>query len=261
MEATEIAAGAPDSGPRDAAVILRRGGRYKPEIRIEQLNGSRVTVKDFAPCGRWFRWLIGRWLVGRECRAYRAAAGIDGVPRLIDRLGRYALAIEYVDGRPCTDLSRDELPQDFWDQLNRIVTRLHERRMAHGDLKTLDNVLIGHDGCVHLTDFSSAVISPAHPLHRLVFPFIRDDDRRAIIKIKLELDPDTVTEQESRFLRERPLAERLFRWGRVPLRRLAKRLGGPASEAGQAAGLGAGSLGSGESVADGDGPQPTGSAT
>jgi serine/threonine protein kinase len=229
-EAMDTVAKAAHGDPVGEVVVLRHGGRYKPEIRIEQLNGSRVTVKDFAPCGRWFRWLIARWLVVRECRAYRAAAGIDGVPRLIDRLGPYALALEYVDGRPCDELPRDQLPGDFWEQLSRIVAQLHDHGMAHGDLKTLDNVLIGHDGCVHLTDFSSAVISPASLLHRLVFPFMRDDDRRAIIKIKLELAPDCVTEQESRFLRDRPLVERLFRWVRVPLRRLAKRLGGPAAE-------------------------------
>ncbi len=249
------------SGSAGEVFVLRRGGLYKPEIRIEQLNGSRVTVKDFAPCGRWFRWLIARWLVMRECNAYRAAAGIDGVPRLVDRLGPYALAIEYVDGRPCTELSRDQLPGDFWEQLNRIVTRLHEQGMAHGDLKTLDNVLIGHDGSVHLTDFSSAAISAAHLLHRLVFPFMRDDDRRAIIKIKLELDPDTVSEEESRFLRNRPLVERLFRWVRVPLRKLAKRLGGSASGPAQPAGFSADSPGGGDAPTDGDGPQPTSSPT
>ncbi len=210
-------------------IVLRHGGRHKPEIRIEQLNGSRVTVKDFSPCGRWFRWLFGRWLVTRECSAYRAASGIAGVPELVDRLGPYALAIEYIDGQPCTELRHDGLPADFWEQLGRIIGQLHEHGVAHGDLKTFENVLIGRDGRVYLTDFSSAILPRTSLLHRLVFPFVRDDDQRAIIKIKLGLAPDTVSDDEHRFLNERPLVERVFRWFRVPLRMLIKRLGGPSS--------------------------------
>ena len=80
-------------------------------------------------------------------------------------------------------------------------------------------------------DFNSAVIRRG-PIQRIVFPYVSADDRRAIIKAKLELQPELVTPEELAFLNERPWAERAFRRLRRPIRRLAKWLGGKPTEPG-----------------------------
>jgi len=209
---------------------VRRGGAYKPEIRLETIDGALTLVKDFSVCGRWFRWLIGRWLVGRECRVLEAAAGVPGVPRLVARLSPYAIAVEHV-GRSIAVMEPDELPANLWPDLERTIDELHRRGIAHADLKTMENILIDRTGAVHVVDFNSAVMRRG-PIQRIVFPYVSADDRRAIIKAKLELQPDVVTPEELEFLNERPWAEHAFRRLRRPIRRFAKWLGGKPAEPG-----------------------------
>jgi hypothetical protein len=215
-----------DQRPR----LIRRGAPYKPQVRLETIDGTRALVKDFSGCGRWFRWLIGRWLVGRECAALEAAQGVPGVPRLVARLSPYALAVEHV-GRSIAVMEPDELPPSLWPDLERLIDALHQRGIAHADLKTLENILVDEQGVVHVVDFNSAVLS-AGPLQRFLFRHLSADDKRAIIKAKLELQPELVSDQELAFLGQRSWLERFFRRVRRPIRLFAKRLGGRATEPG-----------------------------
>ena len=78
---------------------LIKGKTMKADIFIASVRGSRFVVKDFGKKGFLERNLVGRIVVGRELRAYRALAGIDGLPAHYKRLGPYAIAIEYLEGR------------------------------------------------------------------------------------------------------------------------------------------------------------------
>ena len=211
----------------DHAVIrLREGGDYKPEIRVESIDGMRMLVKDYRSCGAWFRRLFARWLVTREFEAYCAARGLPGVASVVRRPGPYVLAIEYVEAEPCTELDELELPEDFWQQLTHIVGSLHARRIAHGDLKTLENILVTREGEVRLVDFSSAAYSWVDPIHLVGYPTLRRDDRRAIVKAKLLLAPERVTGEDLAVWEHRLAIERLFRRLRERVRPLIKALGG-----------------------------------
>ena len=206
--------------------ILRPGGQVKPEVRTEVRDGITYLVKDYAPCGAGFRFFMGRWFVRREHAALREAEGILGIPSNARRFGPYSLGYEFIPATPCAELPEEKLPGTFWDDLSRIIDDLHARRIAHGDLKTLENVLVGDDGHVYLIDLTAAVVRRKGPLHILLYPYISHDDRRAVIKAKLILAPEIVTDAEREFLAYQSPAERFFRWGRRPFRKAAKWLGG-----------------------------------
>lgn len=207
-------------------LVLRPGGRYKPEIRVDAIDGTPMLVKDYRPCGALFRLLFGRWLVTREFEAYCAARGIPGVSSNVRRLDPYALAVEYVSARPYARLGRRPLPESFWMDLTRIVDSLHARHIAHGDLKTRENILVTDDGSVRLVDFSSAAYSRVDLVHLICYPHLREDDRRSIVKAKLQVAPQLVTEGDLALWERRSAIERLFRWAREYVRPVIKRLGG-----------------------------------
>lgn len=210
----------------DPPLVLRLGGRYKPEIRVQAIDDTPMLVKDYRPCGVLFRLLFGRWLVTREFEAYCAARGIPGVSSHVQRLDPYALAIEYVSAQPYARLHGRPLSESFWTDLTRIVDSLHARHIAHGDLKTQENILVTDDGSVRLIDFSSAAYSRVDLVHLICYPHLREDDRRSIVKAKLQVAPELVTEEDLVLWERRSAVERLFRWAREYVRPVIKFLGG-----------------------------------
>jgi len=216
----------PRQSPPPSAAALRRGRQARPDIRREVVHGRAAVVKDYGRCGPLFRLVFGRWLVGRECRAYRLLAGVPGVPELIGRQGPYALAVEHVEAVPYHQLPADELPADFFERLGRLVADLHARGVAHGDLKMPHNVLVDRQGQPYVVDLTAAVRREASPFHRWFFRVIAHDDLRAIYKLQEIVRPGSLTAEERAVLEHRGRLERAFRWLRSYARPAIKRLGG-----------------------------------
>ena len=145
-------------------------------------------VKDFAGRAPWLRATLGRGLVARELRAYRALAGHPNVPRLLGRAGPYGLAIEYRPGRRLSRQRAAELPADFLAQLARAVGEIHARGVVHLDLRHRSNVLVGADGEPILIDFASAVcLRPERGLERVLLRALAWLDERALAKWRAKL--------------------------------------------------------------------------
>jgi len=145
-------------------------------------------VKDFAGRAPWLRATLGRWLVARELRAYRALAGHPDVPRLIGRTGPCGFAIEHRPGRPLSRQRAAELPADFVARLERAVGEMHARGVVHLDLRHRSNVLVGDDGGPILIDFASAVcLRPGRWPDRVLLRWLARLDERALAKWRAKL--------------------------------------------------------------------------
>lgn len=120
-------------------------------------GGRRLVVKDFAGSPVWARATWGRWLVGRELRAYRRLRGHPQVPRLLGRVDAWAFAVEYRPGRRLSRGLAGELAPDFLPRLEAAVRAMHERGVVHLDLRHRSNVLVDASGEPVLLDFASAV--------------------------------------------------------------------------------------------------------
>jgi hypothetical protein len=161
--------------------LLQPGGSRRPAIRLVELDGRRVVVKDFGGCAPWVRATLGRWLVGRELRAYRALAGHPSVPRLLARVDGCAFVLEYRPGRHLSRRVRPSLPPDFVARLEEAVAEMHRRGVVHLDLRHRDNVLVDESGAPVLLDFASALHLPGSIGRALLAPLARID-RRALDK-------------------------------------------------------------------------------
>lgn len=140
--------------------VLNRGGWANPDVLLIELDeGRRVVVKDYRPRSRLVRSTFGRWVLGREARAYRRLAGVRGVPRLLGRVDELALAIEYRPGRYLTRSLAGRLPDGFVAELREIIEEMHARGVVHLDLRHRSNVLADGEGHPVLIDFASAVFA------------------------------------------------------------------------------------------------------
>ena len=207
--------------------ILRSPSSTRPTLWAVEENGSRAVVKDFSRNGFLFRNVIGRFLIWRENKAYRRLRGLEGVPRFYNVIDGLAIVVEEISGGNIEGLERENpLEETFFHDLRRLVERVHDRGLAHCDLKRAPNVLIGENGKPYIVDWSASVSKSEFrffPLNNIYKRFLTDDFN-AITKIKLTHIPDSVSPEEKRRYYYRSKGEKLIRTIRDRLRELLQKV-------------------------------------
>ncbi len=174
---------------------LCRGGPWKADLSLLVLRGERAVLKDFSAKSLLVR-LIGRAQVARESRVYGTLAGVTGVPPLLARPSRESLLIGFVDGRR---LSKERGSADaaaLAERLSGLVDAIHERGVAHVDLRGRDNILVDGARRLWVLDFGASWLRGSGPLSRWLFALGRFIDRAAVLKWRLLLAPEGVGPRE-----------------------------------------------------------------
>lgn len=181
-------------------------------------------IKDYGDRPGWWRMTLGRYLLARECAAYRRLQGIPGIPALAGFIDPWAIATGFVEGRDLSLLRRGSVSANFFARLLDLLDSIHRAGVAQGDLHHRD-VIMGLSGDPFLVDFSTAVFcSPtAWGIRRRLFEAACASDRRAALKLKNRHVPDALTAEERQVLDHDPAWHRLGKAVRGLL--LAKRKG------------------------------------
>jgi hypothetical protein len=161
-------------------------------VTLVESSDGPIVVKDFAARPWPIRGLLGPWHLDREERAYARLRAVAGVPGLVGRIDRQAIAIEYVAGPTLAAKRPGDLPASFFDRLDAIVASMHAAGVAHADLHRHD-VLVGPDGGPRIVDFSTAVVPGPRPgpFARLFFHQACRADLRSAAKLRHRLLPGT----------------------------------------------------------------------
>ena len=137
---------------------LLHGGRWgNADISLFRKNGESWVVKDFRHCPPGVRHTWGICMAGRELSALRRLSGIPGFPQDAFRLDRYAIAYRFVPGNEIGQGDPDLLTPGFFESLESLVERMHERDIAHLDIRTGGNVLVTEEASPLILDFQSHV--------------------------------------------------------------------------------------------------------
>ena len=207
--------------------ILREASSTRPALWIAEEDGERAVVKDYRANGFLYRNAVGRFLVWREKRAYERLAGVPGIPRFYGVLDGPALVIEAIEGRSLEDLEKAErLPRDFFDALRSLVEKVHQRGLAHCDLKRAPNILVGEDGLPYIVDWSAAISEKefrGYPLNPIYRRFLLDDFN-AVTKVQLRHCPEHVTPLQRQQYLYRSGPERAVRAVRDRLRAILQKV-------------------------------------
>ncbi|MBN1832133.1 MAG: hypothetical protein JW896_08475 [Deltaproteobacteria bacterium] len=184
-------------------------------------------VKDFSPNRSLYRNIVGRFLVWRESKAYKRLAGLQGVPRFFRSIDGIALILEEIPGNNIEEVEKKEiLPKEFFEELRRLVERIHKRGLAHCDMKRAPNILLGHNGKPYIVDWSASISKTEcrlFPLNLLYRRFLLDDFN-AITKIQLRHCPENVTPEDKSHYDHRSRSEKLIRSIRNKARALLQKI-------------------------------------
>ena len=194
-----------DEAASNLEKVLIKGKSLKADVFITRFRGQRFVIKDFGKKGFIERNLVGRMVIGREIRAYRALCGVEGIPSQFKRLSPFSIAIEYLEGRDLGGIVRGEIGPGIIRQFEDIIEELHERGWVHLDLQRRSNILLV-GGKVFVVDLASAIHPGSLPLvGRCLTGLLGFADRLSLIKMKSIYAPELMTARERQWLRLRNL--------------------------------------------------------
>jgi len=183
------------------SVRLTKGHFGKPDLNQVEVGGFSYMVKDAREEKFFLRWTLGLWLIHKEWKIYSRLVGIKGIPRPIERIDRFAFAIEFIPGRPI--LRGEPLPSSFFTNLESVLGQIHARGVVHMDLRHKGNILISEKGEPFLIDFNSSfAFKEKGILRRYLFPLLRWVDYGGLLKLKKRISPSFLTPDETAFLRK-----------------------------------------------------------
>lgn len=174
------------------------GRGYQGSIRAGQVRDQSILIKSAAGTGLT-AWL-NRWMLRREYEIYRRLQGVSGIPRCYGFFLDRHLVLEHVDAqtmRQTTINDRDA----FFQEMFEIVESLHERGVAHGDLKRKDNILVTRDSRPCLIDFGVSVYRKPgfHPFNHFRHSFSHQHDYNAWLKHKYNRDYANMSPEDAEY--------------------------------------------------------------
>lgn len=170
---------------------------------------------------------IGRLHSWHESAVFQDVDDIETVPAFMGRYGSYGLVHEFIEGH---ELARGEhVPDDFFDRLQEGLDEVHRRGMAYVDLEKPENVLVGSDGTPYLFDFQISYRWPFKyggnwPPFRWILSRLQASDRYHLTKLRRRCRPDSMSAEEIKASKRRPVHIRMYGKLTRPITRLRRRI-------------------------------------
>ncbi len=173
---------------------------YQGTIHTGQVGEHKILIKSAA--GRGLAAWLNRFMLRREYLIYERLAGISGIPRCFGYfMGRY-LVLENVDAQTLRDGTISDRAGYFVEMLA-IIEAIHERGIAHGDLKRKENVLVSRDSRPCLIDFGVSVFRKPgfHPFNHFRHDFSHQHDFNAWVKHKYNRNYQEISPEDAKYYR------------------------------------------------------------
>ena len=130
----------------------------------------------------WWSKSINRWSIRHEFKIYEILENLDGIPKCYGLTKDGSLVLEYIDGESYRSKQFELDGNDqFFSSLLELIKSMHDKGVAHGDLKRKDNLLVGGDLNPYLIDFGTALIKENRSglFKKIIFNFLKKTDLNA----------------------------------------------------------------------------------
>lgn len=197
-----------------ATVTHRKAHGSRPDVLQINIEDDEAVLKDYTNSDTWFRRLLAPLLVMRELRSLKKLDGVTGVPRLYHVYNRHAFLMESIPCAPASQIKKGVLNADFFDRMNLVLDEIHQKGVAHCDLRSAGNTLVTEGHQPWLVDFVASIHQSRkwNFIGRWIFDQFVDADYGAVLKLKNRLAPQLLTADELNKLEHpRSLVERIGR--------------------------------------------------
>lgn len=207
---------------------LRKGKPWQPDLYLIRHGAREAIVKDYLKKKRIYRFFVGLPAIYREAYIYKKLEGLPGIPKFIGKVDRYALIVEYIRGKDASKCNKGELPVSFFLQLREIIDEVHRRNIVLCDMRNNRNILVTEDQRPCLIDFSTAFERGfrVNILRNFLFNTFYQDDLLGIAKLKKQIAPHLMTDDEKKKLEEGLFLQKEAIFIRDHLRRVIRNLVG-----------------------------------
>jgi len=183
-------------------LIHAANSETQANIWLVKYNNQEYILRDYSGKRWWFHRILCRWAISRELLAFKKLQGVRGIPQFIKSLSSDQYLIEYIPSTPLAKFGSG-LDSSFFEQLKWIVCEMHQRGVAHGDLRKT-NILVTPDHSPYVIDFTTACWD--HPFFfKLLFKYFCYLDFRRIAKAKWKILPEEITDEERHYLTDRAI--------------------------------------------------------
>lgn len=193
-----------------ATRYFKQGGSTEPEVALVNVGQAWAIFKDYARTPGWFGRVIAPTLLWREASALRRLSGLTGIPRLYRQLDARGLLMEYL---PAVPWPQAKPPTVAYERLAVLICAMHERGVAHGDLRSGGNMLVDQQGQPYIVDFVARIHRGAAwnlPWNWFYRQFVAAD-QSALVKLRVRYARHLATAEDRRSMAERGLGERIAR--------------------------------------------------
>jgi hypothetical protein len=192
-------------GDFETVRLIHRGrSQSQAHIWLVRWQGHLCVLRDYTGDRTPFFRFICQWAIRRELKVHRLLEGAEGIPQLLGIIDHQRYLIEYVEGQPLSDLTKNPPGPKFFARLEEILRGMHRRGVAHGDLRNKNILVRSSDGEPFLVDFSTAWWATSW-WRKIFFRAYRFQDLRRLAKSKARMRPDTLSPKEKEILEKQPL--------------------------------------------------------
>lgn len=172
-------------------------GLYGRNDMPQQLVLKLSRTQSFL--GMPMTWL-GRWLCKREQGIIRQLNGIEQIPEIVGTFGKTGLVYHYIEGKSLDE--QPTLPTDFFEQLENLMTDIHDCNVCYVDMNKRGNILLGDNGRPYLIDFQISMYFKRH-WSGFIKHAVQREDRYHLLKHKRRFFSQSLTDEEHNILSEK----------------------------------------------------------
>ena len=174
---------------------------YQGKTLLFNESGHKLVIK--APLGNFLTRPVNLALLRHEYRIYQKLQGMDAVPVCYGMANNEFMVIEFIEGHTIRE-RRPDTGSQYYVKLLAAIKEMHNRKVAHFDLKRSENLLITENDEPKLIDFGVSIARKGgyHWFNQYLYKLAQQFDFNAWARHKYHKNMDLLSDEDKKYYRK-----------------------------------------------------------